>query len=188
MAERINELVELHPDKALALRIERGEVSQEEVNHVWAETRDLSAQTPFETRRAIVELRKCGSLNDAWPVFFTHMTEQMSQMAGAMTRDDSKFAHLVAGTETVVRELQKVGPLAANLTDLKRQMQYLTDEVRQLRAERTQAKKSWWRKLFTKREVAVSEDAQATVDVEPMDYERDAERARKETIGSAWAK
>lgn len=186
MAERINELEELHADKALALRIERGEVSQEEVDRVWAETRDLSAQTSFDVRRAIVELRKCGSLNDAWPLFFTHMTEQMSQMAGAMTRDDSKFAHLVAGTETVVRELQKVGPLASNLTDLKRQMQYLTDEIRTLKNRPTLTLWQRIRAMFSRAPVT-----QASVDepdLEPMDYEADAERARKETIGSAWAK
>lgn len=186
MAERVNELAPLHPDKELQLAIERGDITQAEVNRVWAETRDLSAQTPFETRRAVVELRKCGSLNDSWPVFFTQMTQMMSEMQGALTRDDSKFAHLVAGTETVVRELQKVGPLASNLTDLKRQMQYLTDEVRQLRADRVQLKKPWWSRLFGKRETPAVEEAAA--DGELMDYEREAEQARKDSIGSAWAK
>jgi len=137
----------------------------------------------------VVELRKCGSLNDSWPVFFTQMTQMMSEMQGALTRDDSKFAHLVAGTETVVRELQKVGPLASNLTDLKRQMQYLTDEVRQLRSERVQAKKPWWMRLFGVREkVVVVADDYHSPDVDPDDYERDGEQARRDSIGSAWAK
>lgn len=176
--QKDNELSELHPDKQLALRIERGEITQAEVNHVWAETRDLSAQTPFEVRQAVVMLRKCGSLNDAWPVFFAQITQMMSEMRGAMVGDHSKFAHLVAGTETVVRELQKVGPFTAALQDLRR-------DNRGLHAKMDEILK---RLDATLPPPPLPEAESDALEAELMDFEKDDEQARKETIGSAWAK
>ena len=177
----VNELQELHPDKALALRIERGEVSREEVNRVWAETRDLSAQTPFETRRAVVELRKIGSLNDAWPVFFTQMMEMMSQMQGAMTKDESKFAHLIAGAESIVKTMQNLNPLAERLETMTRMMFEMRGEIRELRAEREE------KKVALEEEVPRA-DGVRRADVDIDDEEGRAQQARKDSIGSAWAK
>lgn len=178
-----DELTELHPDKQLALRIENGEVSKEEVERVWAETRDLAAQTDFDTRRAVVALRRCGSLSDSWPVFFTQLTQMMSQMRGAMTNENSKFAHLVAGTETIVKTLQAVNPLKERLEWQSRQIRELTELVLELRSAVASLREPAPPKME-----ATQAAASNAIEPEPMDWERKDEQARKETIGSAWTK
>src|SRR5215831_3976173 len=91
--------------------LKQGRITQAQVDRVWRETSFLSAQTPIEFRVAVMKL---GSIPKLDPLM-TLVLSQMMDIRAAMTKDESKFAHLVAGTETIVKTLQNVNPLVERL-------------------------------------------------------------------------
>lgn len=139
MAERINELQVLSVDQELALAIKNGDITKEEVERIWQNTTDLSANTPIATRKAVLLMKQAGSFEKAWPIFYKEVMRQNSEIMAAFNRDESKFAHLVAGTETIVKTLQNLNPLVERLDTMVRMMFDMKREIRELRAEKEEA-------------------------------------------------
>jgi hypothetical protein len=144
-----NEVDELHPDQQLALAVERGEVTKEQVAEIWHATEDLPATTPIETRKAVIAIRKAGAGHDpieamalAYPHFMRFVMDSVARTEAALTKDESKFAHLVAHTDDVVRELQKVGPITSAFQDLRARHEFLTAKLERIEALLTKPK--WW--------------------------------------------
>jgi hypothetical protein len=82
-----------------------GRITQQEVDHIWRETEYLSAQTPIEVRQMIVKIKDAGQ--DV-TLIQQVMLQAILDLRAAMFRDESKFAHLVAGTEAIVDKLQSI--------------------------------------------------------------------------------
>jgi len=89
--------------------IKDGRITAKQVDEIWRETSFLSAQTPIEFRVAVLKLGK------KLDPLMSLVLSQMMDIRAAMTKDESKFAHLVAGTETIVKTLQNVNPLVERL-------------------------------------------------------------------------
>src|SRR5215472_14895726 len=113
----------------LPAALERGDITQADVDRIWEETSFLSAQTPIEFRVAVMKLGK------KLDPLMTLVLSQMMDIRAAMTKDESKFAHLVAGTETIVKTLQNVNPLVERLRRQEEMIDSLTNQL-----ERTEAK------------------------------------------------
>jgi len=194
-------------DKQLAIAIQNGEISKAEVEQIWALTSDLSPQTPITVRRALIGLRNATknkppleALALAWPLFMDFMMTAMTETQGALMRDESKFAHLVAGTETIVKTLQNVNPLVRHLETLDRRI----DDLRALIEERLPGSNSQMPPAErVGSDVALDietlmEQGPASAEDGPHDNPTDGphdnptdemeEKARAESIGSAWAK
>jgi hypothetical protein len=112
MAKSKRSVAELTQDQQLQLRIQNGEVTKEEVDRVWEATRFLSAQTPFEMRKLVVDLG-----GDIKPVEQVTL-QAILDLRAYLSRSDSKFAHLVAGTESIVETLQQVNSFALQVERL----------------------------------------------------------------------
>jgi hypothetical protein len=110
--------------------LKRGEITQAEVDEIWSKTTFLSAQTPIEFRRAVIAIG-----GDKLDPLMTLVLSQMMDIRAAMTKDESKFAHLVAGTETIVKTLKNVNPLVERLNRQEMMIDSLSDQL-----ERSEAK------------------------------------------------
>lgn len=114
------------------LKKPESDLPQKEIDRIWGLTEFMSAATPLETRLMVVRMIDAG---------ITFTPRELFEMAvlmdirAAMTKDESKFAHLVAGTETIVKTLQNVNPL---MRHLERQEQLIDSLSEQL--SRTEAK------------------------------------------------
>src|SRR5262245_9940243 len=114
------------------LKKPESDLPQKEIDRIWGLTEFMSAATPAETRLMVVRMIDAG---------ITFTPRELFEMAvlmdirAAMTKDESKFAHLVAGTETIVKTLQNVNPL---MRHLERQEQLIDSLSEQL--SRTEAK------------------------------------------------
>lgn len=221
-----NELQLLNPDQELALAIKNGDITKEEVERIWANTTDMSANTPIATRRAVLLMKQAGSFEKAWPIFYKEVMRQNSEIMAAFNRDESKFSHLVAGTEAIVKTMQNLNPLQQRLDDMARMMFEMREELRELRADKQRSATltpeeielvlaglsaydqnlscsveesrpyhALARKLtqaLLPARPAVEEEPRADgvrrADADADDYEAEAEQARKDSIGSAWAK
>ena len=178
-----NELQLLNPDQELALAIKNGDITKEEVERIWNATTDMSANTPIATRRAVLLMKQAGSFEKAWPIFYKEVMRQNSEIMAAFNRDESKFSHLVAGTEAIVKTMQNLNPLQQRLDDMARMMFEMREELRELRSEREE------KKVAAIEEAPLPEGVRRPVEgVDVDDYEAKAEQARKDSIGSAWAK
>jgi hypothetical protein len=116
----------------LPAALKRGQITQAEVDNIWAQTSFLSAQTPIEFRVAVIKLKGAGQEIDP---LTTLVLSQMMDIRAAMTKDESKFAHLVAGTETIVKTLQNVNPLIRRLERQEMMIDSLSEQL-----ERTEGK------------------------------------------------
>lgn len=200
-----NEVAALHPDQQLAADLKAGRVTQAEVDEVWRQTWDLSPQTPITVRRAVIAIR--GAAKDkgplsamaaSWPMFAQEVMRVCTEMQAAMMRDESKFAHLVAGTEAVVKTLGGVNPLKRRLADIEGQLQHIAGKLSQpkrvslVRWQR--ARKARYRcgcgarfddeDVYDKHLMGCAQPSPEAI----PDPEQEADEARRETIGSAWAK
>src|SRR5215472_18678396 len=99
---------------------------QKEVERIWGLTEFMSAQTPLETRMMVVKMIDAGITFTPRELF--EMTVLLDLRA-AMTKDESKFAHLVAGTETIVKTLQNVNPLVERLRRQEELIDSLSDQL-----------------------------------------------------------
>jgi len=99
---------------------------QKEIDRIWGLTEFMSAQTPLETRMMVVKMIDAGITFTPRELF--EMTVLMDIRA-AMTKDESKFAHLVAGTQTIVKTLQNVNPLVARLERQEEMIDSLSNQL-----------------------------------------------------------
>jgi hypothetical protein len=118
-------------DKDLSIR-GKNEVSQDEIERIWRATEWMSAQTPLEIRQAMLILKENGI-----PISVTEqmLLTVMTDIRAALTKDESKFAHLVAGTESIVSTLQTVNPLKVKLDKVSQDNAMLRDQVDGLEAK-----------------------------------------------------
>lgn len=215
-----DELTPIHPDQQLQLDIKEGRVTVAEVQEIWRKTEDLSPQTNINARREVIALRELGkgkgpieALAVQFPVFVNMVLKATNETQAALMRDESKFAHLVAGAEMVAKSMESFGHLATFFEDHQQEMRYLRDEIAEMRdvleRQTPQPKRRWWqfRKYIPNWRNHESEDDKLPQDKPcdlhetvrcpncydiapeaiPTDDER-AETARKRTIGSAWIK
>ena len=160
-----------HPDKVLQRRIANGEVTQEQVERVWQATSDLSAQTTYETRLAVMNLRKSGyKVTPAENMILNTVLD----LRAALYRDESKFSHLVAGSETIVEELRKVGTLSAQIQSLNAAIYRLESAMGEKR--RWPNPLRWFKSLFAREEPVDESEVEEAIPQEP--YNR--------RIGSSW--
>jgi hypothetical protein len=184
---------ELTEDRKLALAIERGEISKEEVARIWGQTEDLPATTPIETRKAVIAIRAAGRGHDpieamalAYPHFMRFVMDSVARTEHALTIENSTWAHLVAGTESIVKSMQNVGVLEKRLQAIEGGLYELREACGELkRMIATNVPKAT--NGYVVEAPPIVDEAAATA--EPtIDEEQEADAARKRTIGSAWAK
>jgi len=113
----------------LPAALKNGLISQAEVDDVWRQTEFLSAQTPIEVRRAVIALKKDG--NEVRPVEQV-LLQVLMDLRASLFRDESKFSHLVAGTETIVDKLQRINEWEALVESLKTRLDETNLLVKQL--------------------------------------------------------
>ena len=110
-----------------------------QVKELWAKTSFMSAQAPAATRMAVAQIMAlskddapagfwgrlfgqakpdASAMEKQWPEFMGLMISQISDIRGAMNRDESKFAHLVAHTDEVVESMRGVAQLNERLGNL----------------------------------------------------------------------
>lgn len=173
----------------LPAALKSGAITQAEVDDIWYKTSFLSAQTPIEFRVALINL----GLDKLDPLM-TLVLSQMMDIRAAMTRDESKFAHLVAGTETIVKTLQNVNPLVERLRRQEELIESLTYQLD--RAEKKLDRVMWsiaeGEKLEIKHEVAHGGDdeaeflAQTAAEAIASPIAEPTEEPYDGNVGSAW--
>jgi len=116
----------------LPAALKDGRITQAEVDRIWGLTEFLSAQTPIELRMMLVRAQEMG-------IPLTHheqlLTALLYDMRALMTKDESKFAHLVAGTEVIVKALQNVNPLVRRLERQEQMIDDLSDQLNRAEAK-----------------------------------------------------
>lgn len=92
---------------------------------LWAKTSFLNTQVPMATRIAVRQIHGLMQGADLSPALTTALTEfaglvisQVTDIRGAMTRDENKFAHLVAHTDEIVEAMRGVTQLAERLNTI----------------------------------------------------------------------
>lgn len=121
----------------LPAALKDGRITQAEVDDVWRETEFLSPQTPIEVRRAVIALKQDG--NEVRPVEQV-LLQVMMDLRATLFRDESKFAHLVAGTETIVDKLQSINKWEALVENLSNKVDELTFVINGMIEERQREK------------------------------------------------
>ena len=127
-----NELTSLNHDQLLQADLKAGKVTPEEVERIWELTRDLSAQAPINVRRAMISIRAAETPEEKVNLSMQFMMAAATELQAAMMRDESKFSHLVAGTETIVKTLQNINPLERRLDRIEDMVGGLGDMLSQL--------------------------------------------------------
>src|SRR5215472_4196243 len=105
---------------------------QKEVERIWGLTEFMSAQTPLETRMMVVKMIDAGITFTPRELFELTV---LLDLRAAKTKDESKFAHLVAGTETIVKTLQNVNPLMRHLERQEALIDSLNEQLLQVEAK-----------------------------------------------------
>jgi hypothetical protein len=110
---------------------------------LWAETGDLDPQATLATRVAVARIRSLAKGENSykamalqWPDFMGFIISQITEMRGALVRDESKFAHLVAHTDEVVEAMRDVVGLKEQLGRLSSAIADVANMVDELREER----------------------------------------------------
>lgn len=91
----------------------------EELQALWAETSFLSAQTPMATRIAVRQINALEG-KEREKEFMGLMISQVTDIRAAMTKDESKFAHLVSHADEIVESMRGVVQLSERLEGVKR--------------------------------------------------------------------
>lgn len=87
-----------------------------ELKALWAKTEFLNPQVPVATRYMVAKLLELKNFKEQWPEFMGLMVSQLTDVRGAMVREESKFAHLVAHTDEIVETMKAVTQLREQLT------------------------------------------------------------------------
>lgn len=179
------DLTILNYDQELRQQIERGEITQSQVDAIWAATWDMSAQTPITVRRAVAAMREVTvgktpeqAMALMFPMLADFLMTAATETQAALTRDESKFAHLVAGAETIVKTLQAVNPLEHRLE----RMEAAVDGIGKM-LSKGGSNGAYVRRLQRHRQRPGKPDRAELL----PDPEQEANEARRKTIGSAWA-
>lgn len=103
-------------------------LTQDQTVALWSRTSFLNAQVPAATRMAmagimnLLELATTDlpspSIIAAVREFMGLMISQVTDIRGALVRDDNKFAHLVAHTDEIIESMRAVSQLADRLTNI----------------------------------------------------------------------
>ena len=115
--------------ETLPQALKDGRITQAEVDKVWRETEFLSPQTPIEVRRAVVALQKGG--HEVTPVEQV-LLQAIMDLRAVLYRDEAKFSHLVAGTETIVDKLKAINKWEMLVENLSAKLDQLTTVVNDL--------------------------------------------------------
>ena len=107
---------------------------------LWAQTGDLDPQATLATRAIVARLRTLGKDDPAkqWPEFAGFVISQITDMRGALVRDESKFAHLVAHTDEIVEAMRGVVQLSEKLTVQQLMLREITERLNQVQADLNQ--------------------------------------------------
>lgn len=174
--------------------LKKGLISQQEVERIWHQTEYLSAQTPIEVRVAVIKMLEAG--------YAVTPSEQMLLSAvldlrATLYRDESKFAHLVAGTETIVKTLQNVNPLMRHLERQEALIDSLNEQLLQVEAKLDTVMRAIAEggKLEIKHEVVhggdeeaeyLAETAAKAIDEHQSPQAQPTEETYDANVGSAW--
>jgi hypothetical protein len=113
-------------------------LTNEQTKQLWEQTSFMNAQAPAATRIAVAKLMALGegkgqpgsigrlfgrgdgktALERQWPEFVGFLISQITDMRGAMVRDESKFAHLVSHTDEIVEAMRGVAQLKERLDNI----------------------------------------------------------------------
>ncbi len=117
-------------------------LSQPQIKDIWARTSFLGAQVPLATRIAVAQIMSLGkdehpatAMIHQWPEFVGLMISQITDIRGAMTRDENKFAHLVAHTDEIVESMRGVVQLSERLATIVAQNERMAEHIAELQAE-----------------------------------------------------
>lgn len=191
MAEPIKDLPEPQPGAVLtssttainqidlAQALEDGRITKQEVEDIWRETEWMSAQTPIEVRRAIVALKDAG--HEVTGVDQVIM-QAILDLRAALYRDESKFAHLVAGTETIVDKLQTINRWESLVERLETRLDETNLLVARMIELKDPPRKSLWRRI----KEHFREDNEMIEAIEETAHQPEVEEDYDRKIGSNW--
>ena len=91
-------------------------VAPEELKALWADTSFLNAQAPMATRIAVRQILSLEEGPERNKEFMGLMLSQVTDIRGALTKDESKFAHLVSHTDEILEGMKGAVQLAERLT------------------------------------------------------------------------
>lgn len=210
MNDKNNELTTVHFDHQLRRDLEEGRITQAEVDAVWAATWDLSPQTPLPVRKTVAAMRETSAgktpeqaMALMFPMLADFLMTAMTETQGALMRDESKFAHLVAGTEAIVKTMQDLNPLNRRLERIEDAVHSLAETLEKMVAakappadpDRDQSPKGAPQDFDENCICDCPENTNghtiaehAQLDEATPDPEQEANKARAGSIGSAWAK
>lgn len=191
-----NDLTLLNDDQQLQADIKNGVYSVEQVADIWRQTEDLSPQTNINARREIIALRNAGkgrgpieAMAVQFPMLVNMLLRATNETQAAMMRDESKFAHLVAGAEVVAKSMEQLGTIAAAYEKIQDKLNDIEAQIADMNEDLwRQPKRHWWQfwKYIPNWRDHEHEEDVLPQEAIPTDDPR-AEEARKRTIGSAWA-
>ena len=90
---------------------------KQELQALWNETEFLSPQASAETRMAVQRVMKAEPAEQS-KAFMSLMLANLSDIRGAMSKDENKFAHLVSHTDEIVESMKGVTQLNERLGNL----------------------------------------------------------------------
>lgn len=108
----------------------------QDLRELWAQTGDLDPQTEVATRAVIARIRTLPSATEQWQESVGLLVSQMSRMVGSVTRDESKFAHLVAHTDEIVEAMRGVTQLSERLARQQQLLGEIIDSIAELKEDR----------------------------------------------------
>lgn len=113
------------------------------LQELWAQTNDLSPQATMATRVAVTNIRSLAKGKNSyaamaaqWPEFMGFVMSQITDLRGALFRDESKFANLVAHTDEIVTAMRDVTQLAERLNRQSRMLNGIMDRLDELKRDR----------------------------------------------------
>jgi hypothetical protein len=107
-----------------------------DTKELWAQTGDLDPQAMLWTRAVVARIRQLANGKNSyaamaaqWPDFMALVLSQITDMRGALVRDESKFAHLVAHTDEVVEAMRTVSQLSERLNIMNQHMREVLERL-----------------------------------------------------------
>ena len=108
----------------LMIGVDPGDVGQ-----LWQATSFLNAQAPMATRIAVRQILSMEEGPERNKEFMGLMLSQVTDIRGALTRDESKYAHLVAHTDEIVESMRNVTQLANRLEGVKNGIEATNERI-----------------------------------------------------------
>jgi len=108
----------------------------EDLRELWSQTGDLDPQATVATRAVIARIRTLPDPREQWAEFAGLLVSQVTTVRAALTRDESKFAHLVAHTDEIVSAMENVVQLADRLKAQDRKLNAILEELETVKVAR----------------------------------------------------